>query len=98
MRSKTWVLVSLASVLLVFCMVRTARSPAVSAGAPSAAVYEDRAPSNENERSAGANHLNAAGELHLRQLETAQEVQRMKQQEAAHELQQRQRQAPRPLS
>ena len=98
MRSKTWVLVSLTSVLLVLCVVRTARSPAVSAGAQNTAYYEDRAPSNENETSAGANNINAAGELHLRQLETAQEAQRMKQQEAANELQQRQRQAPRPLS
>ncbi len=111
MKSKTWLLVSLAAVLLVLCVARTARSPAVSAGAqsgtpnamyrfwePSAAGHEDPAPSNGNERSAGANNLNAVSELHLRQLETAGAAQQMRQQEAAHELQRRQQQATRPRS
>jgi hypothetical protein len=103
MKKETWVLLSVASVLLIFGAVRAVRSPAVSAGAqsgtpnamhrvwePSPAVCEGRAPSNGNQTSAGANDINAANELHRRQLETAREAQRMRQQEAANELQQRQ--------
>jgi hypothetical protein len=111
MRKKTWVLLSLASVLLIFCAVRAVRSPVASAGAqsgtpnamyrvwePSTAVCEDRAPPDENETGAGANNINTASELHVRQLETAREAQRTKQQEAAHELRRRQREAARSLS
>jgi hypothetical protein len=98
MKKKTWVLLSLSSVLLVFCAVRAVRSPAVSAGAQSPAVYEDPARSDESQTSVGANYGNAGNEAHLRQLETAGAAQRMRQQEAAHELQRRQQQAARPLS
>ncbi len=107
MKKKTWVLLSLASVLLIFCAVRAVRSPAASAGAQSAAVCEGRTPSGENETSArfqkahesmDARNVNAANELQVRQLETAREAQRMKQQEAANELQRRQQEAIRPLS
>ncbi len=107
MKSKTWLLLSLASILLIFCAVRAVRSPAASAGAQGPAVCENRAPSDENGTStrlrkapegAGADQVSAANELYLRQLETAQEAQRMRQQEAASELQRRQQQAPRPLS
>ncbi len=98
MKRQTWVLISLASVLLIFCAVRAVRSPAVSAGAQRTGVCEDLARSDEKETSAGADNSNAANELRLRQLETAGAAQRMRQQEAANELQRRQQQAPRPLS
>jgi hypothetical protein len=107
MKKKTWVLLSLASVLLIFCAVRAVRSPAVSAGAQSTAVCEGRAQSGENEtiarfqkarESMDAHGVNAANELQLRQLETARKAQGMKQQEAANELQRRQQEATRPLS
>ena len=107
MKKKTWVLLSLASVLLIFCAVRAVRSPAASAGAQRTAVCEGRAQPGENEMSArfrkahenmDARNVNAANELQLRQLETAREAQRMRQQEAANELQRRQQEAIRPLS
>jgi hypothetical protein len=111
MKKETWVLLSLTSVLLVFCAVRAVRSPAASAGAqsgtpnamyrvwePSTAVCAEHAQPDENETGAGANNINTAHELHLRRLETVREAQRMKQQEAANELQWRQQEVTRPLS
>jgi hypothetical protein len=107
MKKETWVLLFLASVLLVLGVVRAVRSPAAAAGAPSAALCQERVPSDENGtstgcqkalESAGANDIDAASELHLRQLETATEAQRMKQQEAANELLRRRQHAAHPLS
>jgi hypothetical protein len=96
---KTWrVLLSVAFVLLVFCAVRAVRRPAVSKGAQRPEVGTARAQANEARESVGAVRVEATHKLQLRQLETAQEAQRMKQQEAATELQRRQEEAIRPPS
>jgi hypothetical protein len=98
---------SVASILLVFFVARAVRPPAVSNGAPRIEVGEGRVAAAENGTAARfqkaragveANSVQAAGELQQWQCETAQEAQRVKQQEATGELQRRQPEATRPLS
>ena len=98
---------SVASILLVFCVVQAVRRPAASDGAPRIEVGEGCVPAAENGADARfqkamanveANSVPAASELQQRQWEAAQEAQRVKQREAAGELQRRQQEATRPLS
>jgi len=99
MIQKTWrVLLSVAFVLLVFCAVRAVRRPAASVGAPRLAVGADRTQTAEAPAGAQAVDIEASNDLQLRQLETAQEAQRIEQQEATAELQRRQQEATRPPS
>lgn len=82
---KTWrVLLLVAFVMLLFCAIRTIRRPAASDAAQKPEVAPSRAPADGNES------VMTPGELRLRQLETAQNAQSMKQQEAVTELQRRQ--------
>jgi len=107
-RDTRWrAVLSVASILLVFCVIRAVRPPAASDGAPRIEVGEGRVPAAENgtdarfpkaRASAEANSVQAASELQQRQWETAQEAQRVRQQEAAGELRQRQQEATRPRS
>ena len=99
MKQKRWcVVLSVASVLLLFCAVRAVRRPAASEGAQRIEAGTGRAQAGEAMETREAINVETTNDLQLRQLETAREAQRMKQQEAATELQRRQQEATRPLS
>jgi hypothetical protein len=90
MKQRGWcVLLSVAFAVLVFCAARDLRKPAASNGAQRIEAGAAGARAKETSESIGAVHVRAASDLQLRRRETAQEAQRVKQQEAAAELQRR---------
>jgi len=99
MKQKGWCVgLSVACVLLVFCAVRTVRGPATSEGAQGSAIGAARVKADQATKSTGALYAEANNDVRLRQLETAGEAQRIKQEEAAQELQWRQQETTQPLS
>ena len=83
-QKRGWFLLSVISVLLVFCTVHSARRPNASEGAQGIEVCECRLQSNKNETDARfeeavesmeANSRKAADAAHLKHLEATREVQ-----------------------
>lgn len=103
---KRCVLLSVVSVLVMFCAVRAVRGPAASDAAQRIAVCESLTQMAEKQTDTGfqqaresidAINVEATNDLQQRQLETARDAQRTKQQEAASELQRRQQEVTRLL-
>jgi hypothetical protein len=90
MKQRGWcVLLSVAFAVLVFCAARDLRKPVASHGAQRIEAGAAGVRAKETPESIGAVQVEAASGLQLRHRETAQEAQRIKQQEAAAELQRR---------
>jgi hypothetical protein len=107
MTEKRWcVLLSVASVLVMFCAVRAVRRLAASDAAQRIEVCAGLTQLDGKETNAGfqnaresidAINVGATNDLQRRQLETARDAQQTRQEEAASELQRRQQEATRLL-
>jgi hypothetical protein len=91
------VLLSVACILVVFCAVRAVKRPMASDAAQRIEAGASRTLADESVTDARF-PVTATDNLRLTQLETARRAQRIKQQEAARELQHRQQETIHPLS